>query len=314
MIKFIYKIILFCLTFLLLINILIFLESEKDGMEMYYIKDNLIKESSKLDNPRILIGGGSCALFSVDTAKLEQATNLKCYNTAVYAGIGYNLILENLLSVSKPYDQIILVPEYTTFLHNLDGTKGLCDVVFCKPNLIFDFKSYGQVENILENYSEFTKKKMSLLTKNPYQYFIDNKSPLRTTTKGDLIFEDYPNTVHPKLLSLIRDISLTRNLKKSAQEYTKVIDLFNFYKEKFDSQKTEFFILWPPVMKEFHDFNYNEIIKINSLVDDKLDVQCINGFCDFILRKEYFHDTPEHLNNIGKKVWFEEIESKLSIL
>ena len=54
----------------------------------------------------------------------------------------------------------------TPFLHSLDGTNGLCDVVFCKPNLIFDFKSYGQVENILENYSEFTKKKMNLLTKN----------------------------------------------------------------------------------------------------------------------------------------------------
>ena len=53
--------------------------------------------------------------------------------------------------------------------------------------------------------------------------------------------------------------------------------------------------------EKFYDFNYNEITKINSLVDNKLDVQCINGFCDLILRKEYFHDTPEHLNNIGKK-------------
>ena len=312
--KFLKKIFLFFLFLSLITNSLIILEGEKDGMEMYSIKNNLIKESSKLDIPRILIGGGSTALFSVDTGKLKQATNLNCYNTAVYAGIGYNLILESLLKVSKPNDKIILVPEYTTFLNSLDGTKGLCDVIFCKPTLIFDLKSYGQVANILENYPDFAITKMSLLIQNPYHYFTDTKTPLETNTGGDLIFEDYANTVHPKLLNSIKDISLTRNLKKSAQEYSKVIDLFNSYKKIFDSQKTEFFILWPPVMKEFYDFNYSEITKIKSLVVNKLDVKCINGFCDLILRKEYFHDTPEHLNNIGKKVWFEEIKGRISIL
>ena len=155
---------------------------------------------------------------------------------------------------------------------------------------------------------------MSLLIKNPYQYFSDTMTPLQTTSRGDLIFEDYSNAVHPKLLDSIKDISLTRNLKKNAQEYSKVIELFNYYKEKFDSQKKEFFILWPPVMKEFYDFNYSEITKICSLVVNKLDVKCINGFCDLILKKEYFYDTPEHLNNIGKNVWFKEIKDKMSVL
>jgi hypothetical protein len=314
MYKFVKKLVLFILLTSVFINLLIILEGKKDGLEMYSIKNNLIRDSSVLNVPRILIGGGSCALFSVDTEKLEQSTNFACYNTAIYAGIGYNLILENLLTVSKPSDKIILVPEYTTFLHSLDGTNGLCNVFFCNPTLIFDFKSYGQVENILENYPNFTKKKMSLLTKNPYNYFMETITPLKTTSKGDLLFKDYPNTVHPKLLDSIKDLSQTRNLQKSAQDFSKVIDLLNYYKEKFHSQRTDFFILWPPVMKEFHDFNYNEITKIKSLVDNKLSVQCINEFCGLILRKEYFHDTPEHLNNIGKKVWFEEIKGKLSIL
>ena len=314
MYKFLKKLFFFFLFLSFFINSLIILEGEKDGLEMYSIKSNLIKESSKSDNPRILIGGGSCALFSVDTGKLDQITNLKCYNTAVYAGIGYNLILENLLRISKPGDKIVLVPEYTTFLHNLDGTKGLCNVIFRKPTLILDLKSYGQFVNIIETYTSFTKKKMSLLIKNPYQYFSDTMTPLQTTSRGDFIFEDYSNAVHPKLLDSIKDISLTRNLKKNAQEYSKVIELFNYYKEKFDSQKTEFFILWPPVMKEFYDFNYFEITKISSLVVNKLDVQCINGFCDLILKKEYFYDTPEHLNNIGKNVWFKEIKDKMSVL
>ena len=314
MYKFIKKFVLFLLFLSFFINSLIILEGEKDGMEMYSIKNNLIKESSKSDNPRIIIGGGSCALFSVDTAKVKHETNLNCYNTAVYAGIGYNLILESLLRVSKPDDKIILVPEYTSFLHSLDGTKGLCDVIFFDPTFIFDLKSYGQVANILENYPDFAIKKMSLLIQRPYYYFTGTKTPLETTTRGDLIFEDYPNTIHPKLLKSIKDIPLTRNLKKSAQEYSKVIELFNFYKEHFDSQKTGFYILWPPVMKEFYDFNYSEITKIKSLVDNKLDVQCINGFCDLILRKEYFHDTPEHLNNVGKNIWFDDIKGKISIL
>ena len=140
------------------------------------------------------------------------------------------MILENLLRISKPGDKIVLVPEYTTFLHNLDGTKGLCNVIFRKPTLILDLKSYGQFVNIIETYTSFTKKKMSLLIKNPYQYFSDTMTPLQTTSRGDLIFEDYSNAVHPKLLDSIKDISLTRNLKKNAQEYSKVIEHFNYYK------------------------------------------------------------------------------------
>ena len=98
MYKFIKKFVFFLLFLSFFINSLIILEGEKDGMEMYSIKNNLIKESSKSDNPRIIIGGGSCALFSVDTAKVKHETNLNCYNTAVYAGIGYNLILEIIVA------------------------------------------------------------------------------------------------------------------------------------------------------------------------------------------------------------------------
>ena len=105
----------FILIISVLINLLIILEGKKDGLEMYSIKDNLIRDSAVLNVPRILVGGGSCALFSVDTEKLEKSTNFACYNTAVFAGIGYNLVLENLLTVSKPNDKIILVPEYTIF-------------------------------------------------------------------------------------------------------------------------------------------------------------------------------------------------------
>ena len=56
MYKFLKKLFFFFLFLSFFINSLIILEGEKDGLEMYSIKSNLIKESSKSDNPRILIG------------------------------------------------------------------------------------------------------------------------------------------------------------------------------------------------------------------------------------------------------------------
>ena len=293
------------------LNSFVLLRSDKDGLEIISTKAQLIDSTNNQRVPRILISGGSCGLFSINSNEIQSRTDCQVINTSIYAGIGYRLILEHILVNSRRNDTVLLVPEYTIFLNDLDGNRALCDFVYTQHSYLYDFTSWRQFYNLTTNYSSFLSTQMEKIAHNPQHYYSEPEYPLELSSSGDLIFDDHRDGNHPSLTKSIMEISVSRNLSKSKQHYMEVITLLNDYEKKFRINNVKFLILWPPVLEEFYTFNYSNLAKIKNLIRNKLRVRNITEFCGLVLDCKHFHDTPEHLNNYGKSIWFNNIRHKL---
>ena len=311
MVSFLKNITLFCVFIFISLNLLILFRSDKEGLEIIAAKNQLIDTSSNQKLPRLLISGGSCGLFSINSDEIQTVTDLQVINTSIYAGIGYRLILEHTLENSRQNDSVLLIPEYTIFLNDLDGGRALCDFVYTKHSYLYDFTTWRQFYNLKSNYLSFLSTQMETIVHNPLYYYSEPDYPLEITSSGDLIFDDQIDGNHPSLTKSIAEIKVSRNLTKRKQHYIKVINLLNEYENKFKQKDVKFFILWPPILKEFYYFNNSELAKINNSLQNKNHVQSLTEFCGLVLNRKHFHDTPEHLNNYGKSIWFKKIKDKL---
>src|SRR4051812_36376231 len=62
--------------------------------------------------PRVVILGGSGALFGVDAELMERKLGVPCVNLAVHAGLGTRYLLARARRDLRPGDVVVLTPEY----------------------------------------------------------------------------------------------------------------------------------------------------------------------------------------------------------
>ena len=65
--------------------------------------------------PRILVVGGSSALFGISARELELLTGVRSINLACHAGLGTRVILDSADQVARPGDVILLALEYELY-------------------------------------------------------------------------------------------------------------------------------------------------------------------------------------------------------
>ncbi len=77
--------------------------------ELYTRKDALAHEAQ---GERVLIVGGSGALFSVRAEMIAAATGMPAINGATHAGLGAPYLLDRAARLVRPGDRVLLVPEH----------------------------------------------------------------------------------------------------------------------------------------------------------------------------------------------------------
>ncbi|MFC2992538.1 hypothetical protein [Halomonas tibetensis] len=68
-----------------------------------------------LSAPRLLVAGGSSAMFGIDSQQLEVAFGRPAVNLGVNAGLGLPVILNQTLAVAEDRDTVIMALEYPLF-------------------------------------------------------------------------------------------------------------------------------------------------------------------------------------------------------
>ena len=85
-------------------------------------------------SPRILIIGGSSALFGLDSATLSHAWGRPVVNMAVNAGLGLHYILWQARQVARAGDMILLPLEYALFVDDDRPNAQIVDYAIARDN------------------------------------------------------------------------------------------------------------------------------------------------------------------------------------
>lgn len=73
------------------------------------------KLAQAIPEPKLLVIGGSGALFGISAAKLEQGTGMRAINLASHAGLGLPILLDSSRSLVAPGDVVLLSLEYELY-------------------------------------------------------------------------------------------------------------------------------------------------------------------------------------------------------
>ncbi|MEO0456981.1 MAG: hypothetical protein AAF152_10445 [Cyanobacteria bacterium P01_A01_bin.114] len=110
------------------------------GGEARWLKDmyqRKIALAQSIDQPKILVTGGSGAHYTLNSAVIEQQTGRPVVNLGLDGPVGLDVILPSILDEVEPGDTVVLVPEYLILLDD-DGfaeRSGPFSIAIGRPGL-----------------------------------------------------------------------------------------------------------------------------------------------------------------------------------
>ncbi|MEO1592075.1 MAG: hypothetical protein AAFU71_12385 [Cyanobacteria bacterium J06632_22] len=110
------------------------------GGETRWLKSMYQKKvaiAAAVDEPKLLITGGSGAHYTLNSDLLEEELGLPVVNLGIDGPVGLNMILPNVLEHVNPGDTVLLVPEYLLLHHEagLGDRSGPFAIAIGRPGM-----------------------------------------------------------------------------------------------------------------------------------------------------------------------------------
>ena len=301
--NFIYKIIILLFTYVVFMTVIFFFlpydinsyykSIEKKYDRMQYLTNNNFK--------KIIFVGGSNLAFGLNSEEIEKKTGFHVVNMSLHAGLGLDLMLNQVIEYIHEGDIVVISPEY---------------------NLFLDDDYYGDGK-ILSEYFIAEKKEIKLMNSRNYIHTIKNINnaiiaSIKYTIKKiiQLFYKDFTldkyNIYRASNFNKYGD--MTAHIGKKTPDYFSggasffegEINLESINKiKKFQNvakkQGTITLITWPCILDKTYKINKEKFDEIVSLVSK----YCLNIISDkntYIYSYELFYDTTYHLNKDGIEV------------
>ena len=256
-----------------------------------------------IDEPKIVIIGGSSVAFGIDSKLMEEKLGMKVVNFGLYANLGTKLMIDLSKANINEGDIIILAPEMSeqtlslyfnaeTFMQALDGNPSML--------LNVDTKNY---ESIVGASWKFAYEKLNYLRtgtrpENAGAYKKENFNEY-----GDNVF-DRPYNEMTQTTNIINLTFRTNYEDDKETKYEEYIDYVNDY-IKFANRKgaTVYYSLCPMNKAALGEKNNADVIYdyYRNLVKS-LNCKVISNVNDYLMDEGYFFDSEFHLNNAGVTV------------
>jgi len=264
--------------------------------EVYSLKENY---AHNIDGRKIVIVGGSSALFGINSKMIEDRFNIPVVNDGVNAGLGMRYILYKSKKVLKKGDVAILPLDHQVYQMN-DATEMVAYVDF----IISRDPEYFATLNIIDE----LKLIMAISFKRTFQGIISPFHQLKKTSgiygiqnvnaRGDQI-----NTESSKMTSKQRKERDTFQARKIMS--SDLSDKFIHYMDDYISWGRLHgikLIFMPPSNMKFNYYKTEKYVKflgnIKKYYQDA-NVIYLGKPEDYMYEKKYFYNTAYHLNDIG---------------
>lgn len=270
-------------------------EDERYLYEWYSYKAN---DAKKINEPKLVIFGGSNVLFGVDTKRMQKELNYPVLNAGVHAAMHeYNFYWAE--SILKDGDTVIMPLEYVFY-----QTNG-----YYKDYLTY-IRSYAP--EYLDTFT--TKQKLKFmykcaatdLLKDDIQQVVtfpqinSGYSGKYLNANGDMTNNKKKDRLSDKdLEDMIASTPFVQSVIPSVESQNEIQSFVSYCKD----HNIKIYAAWPSFLYSSKSFNKTDEQKIQNIIDfyNSMDVKVLGNYKDELYDLDDFYDTTYHLNDEGKE-------------
>lgn len=252
-----------------------------------------------IDEPKIVVVGGSSVAFGLDSKMLEEATGMPVVNFGLYADLGTKLMMDLSRANINRGDIIILAPEpnaqtlslyfqASTTLQAMDGRA--------------DMLAHVDGENYLSLIGGLWDFGVSKL-----QYHLTGGRPENVGAYRKENFNEWGDNVYDRSynqMSIIeKSIALDFRVDEdeATSDYEAFIDYVNDYIAFANSRGATVYYSFCPMDRAalVETLDEDGLFAYYDNLYDALDCEIISDIRQYVMDDGYFYDTVFHLNNAG---------------
>lgn len=276
-------------------------ESSRYIDEIHDIKTEAVQNVS--DQPKLLVIGGSNALFGVSCELIQQQTQFPCVNGATQAGLGIKYMFDRSKSWLNPGDTVLLTLEY---FHYRDGdlpNDMVIDYVFAHdPDYLkrtdlkttFQFFAGISFERLLRGLAA----KISQPAQRTTGYQSETLNALGDETNNSADQRPAEGVSRIQAVGPIDASSLKSAANNSGiQTIEKFVSWCNDHNVKV-------LATWPNTIwfDEYAQPENQALFKDIETLYSRLNVPILGEFSDYMFARSMFYDTGYHLHDQGVEV------------
>lgn len=249
---------------------------------------------TEIDQPKIIMVGGSSTAFGMDSALLEATLGMPVVNFGLYATLGTKLMLDLSRAGINRGDIIVLAPEMDAQTFSLYfNAESTWQAVESKPAMLshIRFDNWG---DMLGGYFGYLLDKMDFFregTPDPEGVY----NSRNFNEYGDIDYDRPHNT-----MLLGYDPNMTISFDTGIVE-AEFIDYVNEYIADAERRGATVYFSFPPMNEDAlePDTTDEDLYEFYAFLSEKLDCPVISNPADYIYEQAYFYDTNFHLNESG---------------
>lgn len=253
---------------------------------------------NEIDEPKIVLVGGSALAFGVDSKIIEKYTEMPVVNFGLYAALGTKLMLDLSRSGINRGDIILICPELEAQTYSLYFNS---ETTLQAMDGNFEMLFHVGEENffpLLSGMWKFAKEKLSIMK--------SGDAPNPDGVYNSKNFNEYGDLVYPRknnVMSLYYDENVMINPDVSiiSEDF---IDYINDYVSYAKLRGASVYFGFAPMNEQgiLQKDCLDELAVFEKTLKGMLDCPVISNIKDYVYEAGYFYDTNFHLNDAGKIV------------
>ncbi len=263
--------------------------------ESFSLKDKIAEEKS---SPKILIGGGSNALFGISAEQIEKELEFPTLNYAIHAGLA-DYSLERIKNVINPGDTIILALEYEQYWYEekflLEKQTIKEQYILTHDQAYFNSLSVFDKLNILSVGAEDLLLNIRSHSRLPREQY--DASTLNEW--GDETINTVPASMQIEFTPFL--VEFPEEFRENFVEYDGVLKIIEFSRWA-EENDVAIFATFPSTVyfEEYNGLEYKKNFRLIEVFYEKLGIKTLAEPSDFLYSQDLFYDTRYHLNDRGR--------------
>lgn len=254
------------------------------------------KYLSESNRKRIIIVGGSSALFGIDSKLIEKEfKDYDVVNMGLHAGLGLEFMLNDIKKDIREGDIIIINSEYSHFYGKTNGEAVLNNVIVYNEFKNFSSLSIENIKVMLNGLPEFLRGQLAGIILGESSG--DKNIMKRNNISEDGDIKDFDN----------KKFNITSSKNGMGKYDYKNIEIINKFNKFAEGKGAKVYLTLAPLLDDQYSYWKEYISEIIEKIEENSQVRLISNVDQVIFEEKYMYDSVYHLNYEGRKLRTERL-------